>query len=623
MTGALVAMALGSVAAILAVRYLHRALRALALVLKPAWFWFSGHCMDGEHKTNATWAKRSYGDRAVLKAGAIWWHHWPRRLRAAIRTGGTILALAIAYGMVAATFITLACLCGVTAAVAALAALYGIHVLRNWQHERHHVRPLELTLTRKLRVQPDSIEVNVDRDDESGADVITGVVIEWPPDTEIGAPEKDQVLEAVTTRLPLDSPDATWKLRGRERSVTFTPSEPPPSYVSWDDVAAAVRAAALNELVFGIGKRDAIVTAKYSESPHLCIPGGSGGGKSNLAAFLLLQELMRGSLIVNLDPKWTSHLWLQGLPNVISAHDAPSLHEALCWLGRELDRRTRAAYYSANGTGRVRGRTGDRIIVLAEELNYGTPGLKDHHAELRAEDKNLPKKSKAISALQGMSCAGRASDMHEWLVAQLLTVESTGVKDSTIRTNAGVKAMIRHDKPGWDMAVGKHVPMPQPSSAAGRIHVVTVEGIPRETQVPYLHLVAEDGEDPAVADEAVQWARELAVSGDVAKIPIGGEFGVPPQLIPACVLDSDTPSLTAGQGPETAGQRTDEPVLVTLRQACAEGTLKFDGRDPLGAARKAAQRPGFPAKAGLDDKEKLYYRAELKEWQDGKVRVIR
>ena len=113
-------------------------------------------------------------------------------------------------------------------------------------------------------------------------------------------------------------------------------------------MAAAVKRAAPNELVFGIGKHGAVSTAKYSYSPHLMIPGISGGGKSNLAAFLLIQEMMRGSLIFNLDPKWISHLWLQDLPNVISAHDAPSMHLALVWLGKELLRRTKAAYYSAD-----------------------------------------------------------------------------------------------------------------------------------------------------------------------------------------------------------------------------------------------------------------------------------
>ena len=65
------------------------------------------------------------------------------------------------------------------------------------------------------------------------------------------------------------------------------------------------------------------------------------------------------------------------------------------------------------------------------------------------------------------------------------------------------------------MAVGKHIPMPAQNTTPGRIQVVTGEGV-RETQVPYLHL---DDKDEDVAEEAVRWARDLAVSGTVALIP--------------------------------------------------------------------------------------------------------
>lgn len=513
---------------------------------------------------------------------ALRWHHLPRYARAAV----ALVITAVLYGLAVARTLTLILLGAFIIGAAVAATWQCVYAVRNWQHERHHVRPLEVTLMRGIPVRPVSLEVQVRRDKENNCKVIEGVVIEWPPDTEIREPEKQLALEAVTTRLPIEAPDPKWELKGRSRIVTFTPSEPPPFPVSWEDVAPAVGRAAANELVFGVGKKATVTTATYSESPHLCAPGGSGGGKSNLIAFLLLQEMMRGSLIINLDPKWISQLWVQDLPNVISALDIPDLHLALVWLGRELRRRTRAAYYSANGTGRVHGSVGARIIVVAEELNYGMPDLKDYHAEMRAQDKSLPKKSPAVSALQSLSVAGRASDMHEWLVAQLLTVESTGVKDSTIRTNAGIKAMARHDPPGWAMAVGKHVPMPPPSDIPGRIQLVTANGV-RETQVPYLHL---DDPDPAVADKAVKWARELAVSGDVAKIPIGGEYGVPPQLIPACVLGQERLALPAGQEGGTAGTVPGSPPQLppmTLSQAHAQG-IYGDGN--YEAVRKAVQR---------------------------------
>jgi hypothetical protein len=273
---------------------------------------------------------------------------------------------------------------------------------------------------------------------------------------------------------------------------------------------------------------------------------------------------------------------MQDLPNVINAHDIPDLHLALTWLGGELLRRTKAAYYSAGGTGRVRGNVGARVIVLCEELNYGMPGLKDHWRETRTKED--AKQSPAIAALSALSCAGRASDIHEWLIAQLLTVQSTGVSDSTIRTNAGIKAMARWDPPGWNMAVGKHVTMPPQTTIPGRIHVVTGDGV-RETQVPYLHL---DDKDEAVAEEAVKWARDLAVSGTVALIP----SDVPEQLWPASVLGRERLSIEAGQAAGTCPDVPVPPPRMTLTEAYATGMF---GDRNYEAVRKAAQRRLQPA----------------------------
>ena len=71
-------------------------------------------------------------------------------------------------------------------------------------------------------------------------------------------------------------------------------------------------------------------------------------------------------------------------------------------------------------------------------------------------------------------------------------------------------------------------------------------------------------------------------------------------------------SVQAGQGPET-------PLMVTLRKACAQEILKCS----LDAARKAAQRAGFPEVSGWDGPAALYFSADLEEWESGKVRVLR
>src|ERR1035441_6626746 len=97
------------------------------------------------------------------------------------------------------------------------------------------------------------------------------------------------------------------------------------------------------------------------------------------------------------------------------------------------------------------------------------------------------------------------------------------------------------------------------------------------------------------------WSRsiEVAVEREPAPEPLAAEPeplpvppvpAVEPEPAPACELEPEP-------DPDT-------PELVSLRQAIAEEVIKIGGRDPLAAARKAAQRPGFPGVAGYDRSEK-------------------
>ena len=89
------------------------------------WRWFSGHALDGQHRTNATWTMPSRGDRPVLHptGHAVLWHHLPRLHRAGIRTGSTLAVLAAAYGLVTAFLVTAALLAAAAAAGAACGEL--------------------------------------------------------------------------------------------------------------------------------------------------------------------------------------------------------------------------------------------------------------------------------------------------------------------------------------------------------------------------------------------------------------------------------------------------------------------------------------------------------------------
>jgi hypothetical protein len=572
-----------------------------------AYRWHAGHCLDGKLRTNSTW--RQPASKVLHVKGRAHRWHWVRGWRrCAVRTSASLVVLATGYGLVTDATVTAAVLAGALTLLAAWGCLRLARWARTRRHRGQYERPLERTLAARLGIPAASLKV------ERDGTTVKSVAIQWAPEAELTGDDQAMVLSAISARVPIESPSASWQTKGRTRSLILTQSEPPPGRVAWDDVGTAVEKAGPSDLVFGLGKRAVVSHASYSgDSPHLAISGGSGSGKSNLAAFLLLQELHRGSIVFNLDPKWISHLWLQGLPTVISAHDTPSLHLALTWLGGELLRRNKAAYYSAGGTGRVRASVGPRVIALCEELNYGMQDLKDYwHEERTKED---PKRSPALKGLAALSYAGRGADMHMMMLAQMLTAQSTGVSDSSVRTNAGIKCMGRYDPPNWNMVVGKHIPMPPLPTAPGRIQLVTARGV-QETQVPWLHL---DDKDDQVAEEAVRWARDYAVSGTVAQIPTGPE-GIPPQLWPAGVPGQAHLAIRAGQGPETASYGTPlPPQPMTLREACDQGILRMS----LAAARKASQRPGFPRPMGWDGPAGLYDPDELQAFTDGKVRILR
>jgi len=610
------------------------AMDAIVMTIRFLWRWHSGYPLHGPHgkfRTDATWSKDAKNVLHPIPGGyAPRWHHLRWRRRGLYRSAATWTVIGAIYGYLTAPAVTLAIIAAATAAAAGYGTWKAIRVIRTWQSERHEIRPLKARLKHLTGWEPVSITI-VREDNPGGKDwrelKIVDVEIEWPVAAQLGPRDQPLILEGLTDRLAIEAPEqAGSKFKGRNRVVRYVQSEPPPGLIGWDHVAEAVAGADRNELVFGLGRPEvtgnrktyAIVKASLStDSPHLACSGGTGGGKTNLGALIILQELHRGAILFNIDPRWDSHLWSEGLPNVISAHSIPDVHNALAWLGEELHRRYQTVFYASRGTGRARPKWA-RILVNCEELNFGMQDLKDYWTECRAGDKSLPKRSPALKALQALSCAGRAVDIHIMLWAQMLTVECTGVKDSTVRANAGIKAMVRYDTNNWNMQIGKRFPMPPEPTEPGRIQLVTARGV-QETQVPYLCLDQDKGDEEG--DKAVAWAREYAVSGQVAALPTG-KHGIPQRLWPVPIAEpvlgqlqlSQNADSTPGQNPETPRTvSTETPAIeapVTLSEACDEETGFLTCG--LIAARRASTRPGFPPSCGHRGAAKLYWPADLR-----------
>jgi hypothetical protein len=494
------------------------------------WLFLTGDPLDGRLRTNATFF-RPPTQALHPKAHASAWHWRPGWHRAAARAVTLALAVTVAYGIIwhrTATIATLAVLAALITGWAGWRLYRGgrswIRAIAwdpdhpwvsawgalavPWRHYVHYRRPLILALTAELGEPPRRVRVPLDR---------SGATVGVPPGFTGADKGKDGIARAVTAKLALEAAEPAWKLHGTSRPrVTYTLTQPPPRYLTWDDVAADIASARSDQLITGAGKRDAIVNVSLElDSPHFGVISGTGGGKSQLLAYWLVQRLMRGDIALILDAKRFSHPWAFKdmdaeyglLPNVAYCRTVTDLHDAMCWLGIELDRRNAVAEQTITARGDVRGDVGPRLWIAAEEMNLAHGALRQFYAEIRGPDD--PKRSPAFTGLGAVSFAGRAVKMHLVPIGQMLKADVLGGGD--VRENIGVRMLTRYTQNSWKMQAGD-IAMPPPSRVPGRWQQLA-SGEVTEVQVPYVDM---------------EQARELAVGGVVTACPPGmpGRAGV-------------------------------------------------------------------------------------------------
>ena len=250
------------------------------------------------------------------------------------------------------------------------------------------------------------------------------------------------------------------------------------------------------------------------------------------------------------------------LPNVAYARTTEQLHNAMIWLGVELQRRTEVADRYVNAKGDILGDVGPPLWIIAEELNLAMPRLKQYWAAIR--DKDDPKRSPALDGMAAVSFAGRAVRMHLIVIGQMLTAASLGGGD--VRENIGVRMMARYTANSWKMQTD--LPMPPPSDVPGRVQIIAVGHRAR---------------GPGAADglRAVPRAGRL---GHRDAVPAGHARHRPGVACPtsaATYIRASELGFVLGQG----GPPGRPPGTLTLREATAEGLFPS-----LAAARKAVQR---------------------------------
>ena len=566
-------------------------------VLVHAWRWFSGEHLDGKPRTDAGWLRA--GQRALTKTGhATRWWHLPRWKRAAWRTGGTLAAVGLLAAWLAAPALT----SGFVIFVVTIAIAFGTWLLvRRWlarKSRRTWLLPLHLAAHELAGVPRAAAAGSWIKPELDAGGAVRRVTLELPPGWPADAKDEGRLVAIAAAKLAIEAPEPSWRRAGQSPQLVLSRSQPPPAEVLYEHVADAVELARPDQFVCGLGKKNIVQKASLTgDSPHMAINMGSGGGKSALAGFWLMQALRRGAVAMVLDSKWHSIPWAfkdadgeyDYLPNVAYLCSPGRIHDGLCALGEELRRRNKVTQRGITAAGRMRGSAGPPIFVVAEELNFVTPQLKQYWEDFRGP--GVVKKSPALTALGAVSFAGRAVDMHLVFIGQMLTAEVTGSRDSSVKANIGITAMARYQAPGWKTAVGD-IPMPPSPTGLGRIQLVTAAGV-HETQTP--------------KPDGVLY-RELALGGEVTPCPSWMPGAVPGTQRQLAAVPSGS-----GLSHETAPALGQPGARVILSEAA--GTVVGCS---VVALRKASQRPGFPPPVGQRGQAHEYDAAELAAWDAGR-----
>jgi len=575
-----------------------RATILASVFIVATWRWLTGSPMDGVPHTDAGWLRR--GHRCLTRTGycSRFWY-LPRWKRACWRSGGTAGFLIVMYGLLADFWLTIALFASALfCTLAAAAWLLWLRFTRRRQ-QKTWLYPLHLAaheLAGHPKAIPASSWITAELD---GAGAVREAQLALPQGWPADARDEQRLVSIAAAKLGIESPQPSWRRAGPAPLLTLTHSPPPPGHVKMADLLGELDSCRDGELLIGVGKNDTLIKASLrTDSPHVAISMGTGAGKSNLAAWLLFQMLLRGSIGMVLDAKRRlSYPWMLKdgdrnivqLPNVAYAWTTPQIHQSMSWLSSELDRRGDVAFAGMDTGGQVHANVGSRLFILAEELNLAVPRLKAYWSQVR-EDGD-PAKSPAFTGLGDTAFAGRQVNKHLILVGQMLTAEATGSRDSSVKEQCGVKLMARYGPKGWRI-MAEDIPMPPPPTALGRIQVVT-GGQAREAQVPEF--------DP--------WeGRRRVLAGDVTPLPAGMPCG---PLLPVPAL-----AMSAGAGSDqqlshgTGAGVGHNGMRVTIAEAVDLGAVSCS----KAALRKASQRPGFPPRRGWRGQAAEYYADELAAW---------
>lgn len=578
------------------------------------WRFASGQPMDGVRRTNHTFMRRATRDLTDHGRSSRWSHRagWER---SAYRISASAVTIAIIYGYFTAQTATVNSVLGALAALTAYGMMRARFAFVSARHHRRVVRPLWETLA--MIMDGSTVHSRAYGSDhkryltiprnyrDSKARISLNVSPTWE-----GTPGEIRRMTALITRRLGGDWDAIPRLSAIPPVIDFIPSPAPPASLTFAELRTILDNGKPSQIIIGMGTHETVITIDLdSESPHVALSMGTGGGKSSLLRLIVSYLIHHGVERVDIiDPKRISHDWAKGIPGVYIHRTMTEQMQAVAEFRKRMEARYEDLERDANTE------FSRHVLVIEEQnswMDYAKTYWDDYRAELTpAERGRTPRRNPAIGDLAYCLFQGRQARMNIFSVFQSMSASAAGGRD--MRENYGAKILARYSPQTWKMLVGT-TPVPRSSRIPGRGRFALGED-DREVQFAYMReRKAKDW--PGVPES--EWkdeAREYALAGtalaEVIRLP-GQRTGRIPRSDAADsrMIEPATEPLALDPVP------ADEPAM-SLRELCDAGMLPMT----YSAAKRARTRagdtfpPGKPSPAGAT----LYEPRDVLAWHESR-----
>jgi hypothetical protein len=451
------------------------------------------------------------------------------------------------------------------------------------RHRREVIAPITAATINLLRNRAVSVSIPKDIVGTSVPRPDAGT-IRLPVDWTGADGDRDNLQEMLTDRLKCPV-SLSFDMSGRTPTVSLSVPKQPPRSIPWD---IAVQHWDSECPYLGQSATGHVQWDRQEDSPHIGILSGTGGGKSELMAWIVAQIMRGGAGIVILDPKATSHRWLMNRPGVLYCNERAMLHDTIIWLDDELARRGRANRAAPADL------VFDQILVLVEERNSLQDMLRDHWYDIKGPGDRA--KSPALVALDRLNSMGRSLGITMLLAGQESASQHIGSRSNYGSFCIGGNMAPNHWK---NVGVGRK---PAITGARGRMGYV-VAGQATVFQASWVDVKGHP-------DRLWEWATSGAPIVSVTELMAGGGAAAFPAASPNLRDEPTDPSAATEESATIPSSGGSGAAVVTAREYReAHPELGLSASWP-----KNMDKATFPAPTNPGGRPLRYRQVDLDAW---------